>query len=162
MSAKFLFGAALGCAMLVTPAFAQTTAPAASQPAATASAQMAATGQWRASKLIGVNVYNEQNEKLGDINEVLLDKSGKATGVIIGVGGFLGMGEHDVMVGFDKLKWVNEPVRTTTGPPAATTGTATNPPARPARSATEMWYPDHAVLSATKDQLKAMQQFKYN
>jgi PRC-barrel domain len=50
------------------------------------------------------NVYNEQNEKLGDINEVLLDKSGKATGVVIGVGGFLGMGEHDVMVGFDKLK----------------------------------------------------------
>jgi hypothetical protein len=66
--------------------------------------------QWRASKLIGLNVYNEQNEKLGGINEVLLDKSGKATGVVIGVGGFLGMGEHDV-------------------PPAATTGTATNAPA---------------------------------
>jgi sporulation protein YlmC with PRC-barrel domain len=112
--------------------------------------------------LFGLNVYNEQNEKLGEINEVLLDKSGKATGAVIGVGGFLGMGEHDVMVGFDKLKWVNEPVRTTNAPPGATTGTATSPPARPARSANEMWYPDHAVMSATKDQLKAMQQFKYN
>jgi sporulation protein YlmC with PRC-barrel domain len=159
MPTKLLFGVALGCAMLVTPVFAQTTAPA---PSATAAGPTAATGQWRASKLIGLNVYNAQNEKLGDINEVLLDKSGKATGVVIGVGGFLGMGEHDVMVGFDKLKWVNEPVRTSTAPPAATTGTATNPPARPARSADERWYPDHAVLSATKDQLKAMQHFKYN
>jgi sporulation protein YlmC with PRC-barrel domain len=160
MSAKLLFGAALGCAMLVMPAFAQTTAPTTNQPAATAPAKTA--GQWRASKLIGVNVYNEQNEKLGEINELLLDKSGKATGVVIGVGGFLGMGEHDVMVGFDKLKWVNEPVRTTTAPPAGTTGTTTNPPARPAGSANEMGYPNHAVMSATKDQLKAMQQFKYN
>ena len=159
MSAKLLLGAALGCAMLVTPAFAQTTPPA---PGAAAVTATAATGQWRASKLIGINVYNEQNEKLGDIKEVLLDQSGKATGVVIGVGGFLGMGEHDVMVGFDKLKWVNEPVRTSTAPPAATTGTAGNPPARPARSADERWYPDHAVLTATKDQLKAMPQFKYN
>jgi sporulation protein YlmC with PRC-barrel domain len=162
MSAKFLFSAALGCTMVVAVAFAQTTGPATSQPAATAPAPTAATGQWRASKLIGLNVYNEQNEKLGEINEVLLDKSGQATGVVIGVGGFLGIGEHDVMLGFDKVKWVNEPVRTTTAPPAAGTGSSTNPPARPARSASEMWYPDHAVVSATKDQLKAMQQFKYN
>ena len=135
MSAKLLFGAALGCAMLAMPAFAQTTAPATTQPAATAPAK--AGGHWRASKLIGLNVYNEQNEKLGEINEVLLDTSGKATGAVIGVGGFLGMGEHDVMVGFDKLKWVNEPVRTTTAPPAGTTGT----PPRPARSANEMCIP---------------------
>jgi hypothetical protein len=164
MSAKFLFGAALGCAMLVMPAFAQTTAPATNQrPAATATAP--AGDHWRASKVIGLNVYNEQNEKLGDINEVLFDKSGKIAGAVIGVGGFLGMGEHDIMVSWDKLKWVNEPVRTSSAPPAGTTGTtgtAANQPARPARSAAERWYPDHAVMSATKDQLKAMPQFKYN
>jgi sporulation protein YlmC with PRC-barrel domain len=154
--------ALLASAMLVTPALAQSNPPSpAPAPMASTTAPMSNSGQWRASKLIGVNVYNDQNEKLGDINEVLLDKSGKAHGVIIGVGGFLGMGEHNVMVSFDKLKWVNEPVRTsatTTAP--ATTGT--NVQARPARSATEKWYPDHAVLSATKDQLKAMTQFKYN
>jgi sporulation protein YlmC with PRC-barrel domain len=159
MSAKFLFGAALGCAMLVMPAFAQTTAPGTQQSSA---ATTAATDQWRASKVIGLNVYNEQNEKLGDINELLFDKSGKIAGAIIGVGGFLGMGEHDIMVSFDKLKWVNEPVRTSAAPPAGTTGTATTQPARPARGANERWYPDHAVLNATKDQLKAMPQFKYN
>ena len=47
-----------------------------------------------ASKLIGLNVYNDQNEKLGDINEILLDQSDKATGAVIGVGGFLGMGQR--------------------------------------------------------------------
>ena len=100
--------AAQAATLLTMPATAQSQQPAPSAPAATAPAPAAASGQWRASKLIGLNVYNEQNEKLGEINEVLLDKSGKAAGVLIGVGGFLGMGEHDAMVGFDKLKWVNE------------------------------------------------------
>ena len=35
----------------------------------------------------------------------MLDKSGKIANVVIGVGGFLGMGEHDVAVNFDRLKW---------------------------------------------------------
>jgi sporulation protein YlmC with PRC-barrel domain len=90
------------------------------------------TGQWRASKLIGLNVYNDQNEKLGDINEVLVDKSGKVTGVVIGVGGFLGIGEKLILVTMDKLKFVDEPMRTTSTAPAAPAGTtgAANPPAR--------------------------------
>src|ERR1044072_7443505 len=83
--------------------------------------------EWRSSKLIGLNVYNDQNEKLGDISEILLDKSGKADGVVIGVGGFLGMGQHDIKVEMSKLKFVDEPVRSsstsTTGSPA-TTGSA--------------------------------------
>ena len=62
-------------------------------------------GEWRASKLVGVDVYNEGNEKIGDISEIILDKSGKVANVIIGVGGFLGMGEHYVAVAYDKLKW---------------------------------------------------------
>ena len=32
-------------------------------------------GEWRASKLVGVNVYNEANEKIGNINEVILDRA---------------------------------------------------------------------------------------
>src|SRR6476620_6621932 len=47
--------------------------------------------QWRASKLVGVNVYNQNNDKIGDISEVIVDKSGKADAVVIGVGGFLGI-----------------------------------------------------------------------
>ena len=157
---KRLSGLLLASAMLVTPALAQSNPPSVpAKPMATTVAPMSSTGQWRASKLIGVNVYNDQNEKLGDINEILIDQAGKAHGVVIGVGGFLGMGEHDVMVSFDKLKWVNEPARVSA---TSATTTGANVPTRPARSATEKWYPDHAVLSATKDQLKAMTQFKYN
>jgi sporulation protein YlmC with PRC-barrel domain len=65
-------------------------------------------------KLIGVDVYNEANETIGNIEELILDKSGKVEHVVLGVGGFLGMGEHYVAVAFDKLKWVNERVRSTT------------------------------------------------
>ena len=164
MQKKYLVGGLLAAVLLAGPASAQTPAPTA--PAATATAPVAHTGQWRASKLIGVNVYNEQNEKLGDINEVIVDQSGKVTGLVVGVGGFLGMGEHDILVGLDKIKFVNEAVRTsqTTVDPARTptTGAASNATNRAPRSANEKWYPDHAVMSGTKDQLKSWPQFKYS
>ena len=124
-----------------------------------------AAEMWRSSKLIGLNVYNDQNEKLGDISEILVDKSGKVDGVVIGVGGFLGMGKHDIKVDMSKLKFVDEPARTAS---TSTTGSATktdNRPATttPAATATNKWYPDHAVLSgATKDSLKNMHEFKYD
>ena len=141
---KLLLGGLLATTMLV-PAFAE---------------------GWRSSKLIGLNVYNDQNEKLGDISEILLDKSGKVDGVVIGVGGFLGVGKHDIKVEMSKLKFVDEPVRTssTSSSGTATTGSA-NRPATTTTSATtkNKWYPDHAVLSgATKDSLKGMPEFKYD
>jgi sporulation protein YlmC with PRC-barrel domain len=127
---------------------------------------------WRSSKLIGLNVYNDQNEKLGDISEILLDKSGKVDGVVIGVGGFLGMGKHDILVKMDKLKFVDEPVKTTTSTsPTSTTGSGaggsmSRPATSPSASTTSTkskWYPDHAVLSgATKESLKSMAEFKFD
>jgi sporulation protein YlmC with PRC-barrel domain len=120
---------------------------------------------WRSSKLIGLNVYNDQNEKLGDISEILVDKSGKVDGVVIGVGGFLGMGKHDIKVDMSKLKFIDEPARTAS---SSTTGSATKPDNRPAATTTaattkNKWYPDHAVLSgATKDSLKNTPEFKFD
>jgi sporulation protein YlmC with PRC-barrel domain len=113
-------------------------------------------GQWQASKLIHMNVYNAQNEKIGDIKELMLDKNGKINIVAIGVGGFLGMGERDVAIKFDRLKWSNEPVKSTSSGATTTTGSAQSQANR------DRNYPDHAVLDATKDQLKAMPQFDYN
>jgi sporulation protein YlmC with PRC-barrel domain len=112
-------------------------------------------GQWQASKLIHMNVYNAQNEKIGDIKELMLDKNGKVNTVAIGVGGFLGMGERDVAVKFDQLKWSNDPPKSAS-PAGTTTGSAQSQANR------DRNYPDHAVLDATKDQLKAMPQFDYN
>ncbi|HEY8273620.1 MAG TPA: PRC-barrel domain-containing protein [Pseudolabrys sp.] len=169
---KVIFGGLLASTMLV-PAFAQNSPPAATAPSAKPSTSATVTpathgDMWRASKLIGLNVYNDQNEKLGDISEVLLDKSGKVDGVVIGVGGFLGMGKHDILVQMDKLKFVNEPVRTSSTT-STTTGSAARPATSPSASAsasvskTSKWYPDHAVLSgATKESLKSMAEFKFD
>ena len=122
---------------------------------------------------MGLDVYNEANEKLGDVNELILDKNGKVSAVVIGVGGFLGMGEHDIAVSLDKLKFIEEPVRTSSTAPATTTretttketttGAATTTTTTTARSAdANDWTPDHAVMSGNKEQLKAMPQFKYS
>jgi sporulation protein YlmC with PRC-barrel domain len=175
MRTKLIIGGLLASVAL-SPAIAQQApapAPAPSPPAQrmepttpTQRTPMATTGQWRASKLVGVDVYNTANEKIGDIEEILIDASGKVTSVIIGVGGFLGIGQHDVQVQLSDLKFVNEPrgtANTTTTTTTTTTGAGTGgAPTRTVRAANEQWYPDHAIMNATKDQLKAMPAFKYN
>ncbi|HYK51237.1 MAG TPA: PRC-barrel domain-containing protein [Terriglobales bacterium] len=173
--------ALLSTAIVSGAAYAQTTqpadraAPVATTSPAASSDKMMLKGKWRASKLMGLNVYNEANEKLGDVNELILDKDGKVNAVVIGVGGFLGMGEHDIAVTMDKLKFIEEPVRSSSTAPATTTretttGTSTAPAnttttttTTTARSANANdWTPDHAVMSGTKEQLKALPQFKYS
>jgi sporulation protein YlmC with PRC-barrel domain len=171
MRSNLLIGGLLASVMIV-PAFAQSNPPASTaHPAPAATSTMTTTNkvfsdQWRASKLIGLNVYNEQNEKLGDISELLIDKSGKVEGVVIGVGGFLGMGQHDIKVDMAKLKFVDEAVKTSSTTTTSTTGAATTRPAGTTTTSSKpskQWYPDHAVLSgASKDQLKSMPQFKYD
>lgn len=136
----------VAAALLATPAFAQTTnAPAPNAPAATDQTMTKpATGQWRASKLIGVDVYNQQNKKLGEINELIMTSNGQIAGAVIGVGGFLGMGERDVIVPLNQLRFSND---------GATTGSAND--------GDRKWYPERAVLNASNDQLKQMPEFKY-
>jgi sporulation protein YlmC with PRC-barrel domain len=63
-----------------------------------------ASGQFMASKLIGTSVVGQNNETIGDVNDVLMDRSGKAVAVLIGVGGFLGIGEKDVAVPFERIE----------------------------------------------------------
>ena len=60
-------------------------------------------GQWLASQFMGQSVINEAGEKIGDINDLLFDKSGKIANVVIGVGGFLGIGEKNVGVPYSSL-----------------------------------------------------------
>jgi len=166
MSIKLRTATLLFSMLVSTPLLAQVQAPASdtTQPPAVNAApsaevqNTASSVQWRSSKLIGLNVYNDNNEKIGDIADMLVDQSGKIQAVIIGVGGFLGMGERWVAVNFDQLKWVDTPVSSrtsSTNVTPATTGSASS-----ANSSNKM-YPDHALLNATKDQLKAMPEFKY-
>jgi len=69
---------------------------------------MNADGSLNASKLIGLDVKSPEDKKVGDIGEVVLDKDGKAEGVVVDVGGFLGIGAKEVAVGMDKLKFMTD------------------------------------------------------
>ena len=79
------------------------------------------------------NVYDPADNKIGEIMDVLVDRDGKITALIVGVGGFLGMGEKDVAVPFNS-------VRTTT-------------------KDNNKWY---LVMNSTKDALKSAKGFKYD
>ena len=180
MLKKYAVAGVAASALLASTAFAQgpsATTDSATTDRATTAAPAAASdtssfkGNWRSSKMVGLNVYNDSNESLGSINDLLTDKNGDIKAVVIGVGGFLGVGEHLVAVAFDKVKFVDEPIAYTGAASApatggarpststTTTGAATTAPAAVKKNP---WYPDHAMLSATKDQLKAMPEFKYS
>jgi sporulation protein YlmC with PRC-barrel domain len=128
--------------MISTPSFAQTPAQTPSQ----AEAPVAAAGDLSTSKLSGVNVYNEANDKIGAISDVIIAPEGQVKGVVVEAGGFLGMGTHYVLLAMNSLKFSNEAGKTSTGKTTVTK---------------REWYPDRAVLNVTKDNLKAMPEFKY-
>ncbi|MEA2864358.1 MAG: hypothetical protein QOC84_2314 [Bradyrhizobium sp.] len=189
MFVKYISAGLAASALLASVAFAQNPSSPSDRPstaAATTTSDSSFQGTWRTSKMVGLSVYNDANESIGSVYELLADKSGNIKAVVIGVGGFLGVGEHLVAVAFDKVKWVTEPVAytgtasatrpasttpTTTGAastttpaaPASSTTTSTTTPTTPATAAkANPWYPDHAVYNATKDELKAMPEFKFN
>ena len=79
------------------------------------------------------NVYDPADNKIGEIMDVLVDRGGKATALIVGVGGFLGMGEKDVAVPFDAVHVTTKD--------------------------NNKYY---LVMNATKDALKGAKGFKYD
>jgi sporulation protein YlmC with PRC-barrel domain len=109
------------------PAAAETTAANNDRPAA-----LNADGSINASKVVGVNVVNNANDKVGEIGEVLLDESGKVSGVVVDVGGFLGIGTHPVKLAWNQVKMVNKDGKM------------------------------QAVVAIDKDALKAMPEYKAN
>ena len=126
----------VGAALISLPAMAQTTstppadtAPKATSASATPMFEMKA-GHWRATKLTGISVYNNNNEKIGDVSELIIDRDGKVAAAVIGVGGFLGMGEHLAAVPWDKVKWVDTP-RDSTASRTTTTTTGSGTSAAP-------------------------------
>jgi sporulation protein YlmC with PRC-barrel domain len=79
------------------------------------------------------NVYDPQDSKIGEVMDVLVDREGKATALIVGVGGFLGAGEKDVAVPFHAVQITNKN--------------------------NNKWY---LVMNTTKDALKNAKGFKYD
>ena len=78
MKIKTLLAASSIAALaLVSSAVAQDKATTSTKETTATTEKMDLKGTWRSSKLIGLNVYNRADEKLGDIDEILLDKAGK-------------------------------------------------------------------------------------
>jgi sporulation protein YlmC with PRC-barrel domain len=127
--------------------------------------------QWRAPKLIGVGVYGPDDKQIGKIDDILMDHSGAARTVVIGVGGFLGFGKKDVAVPFSAMQWKTEPrkVPATDNPPSNPVASTTDQPAGPppmketdpAATEASQGYPDKAMLNVTLAQLKAAPDFHY-
>lgn len=95
---KTTLAAALAAAVLLAPSagFAQTGKP-------DGFVTVQPSDQWLASQFIGQGVSNDAGEVIGDINDLLFDKSGKIVNVVIGVGGFLGIGEKNVAIPYSAL-----------------------------------------------------------
>jgi len=112
-------------------------APAPEQPAVTTQDQAAAAPVARAdgflaSKLIGEAVYNgtsDDAERVGDVNDVVIGSNGGVESIVIGVGGFLGIGEKNVALNYADIQWAEK-----NGDP-------------------------YIVVNSTKDQLKAQAEF---
>lgn len=62
------------------------------------------SGVWRVSELQGKTVYGSDGANIGEINDILISQNGSVNAVIIGVGGFLGMGEKNVAVNTSALQ----------------------------------------------------------
>jgi sporulation protein YlmC with PRC-barrel domain len=174
MIAKYAIAGLAGTALLASVAFAQSPSTSGETKMSPGTASDTASpsslqGNWRASKMVGLSVYNDKNESIGSINDMITDKNGKIVAVVIGVGGFLGVGEHLVAVPFDKVKFSSEPVAysgTASAPAGGASGSKTGTTTGAATSTTTSkpnpWWPDHAIFNATKDELKGMPEFKYS
>ncbi len=118
---KLLTTAALMGCLAATSAF-----------AASETMTAAPTDSWTVTNYYKQSVYDPQQNKIGTVDDVLLDKSGKVTALIVGVGGFLGAGEKDVAVPFSAVKTEKKNDKS------------------------------YLTLDATKDSLKAATGYKYD
>ncbi|MAS15676.1 MAG: photosystem reaction center subunit H [Nitratireductor sp.] len=64
-----------------------------------------------ATDLIGKTVYNgtgEEAENIGEVNDLVLDEEGEVSAIVVGVGGFLGIGQKEVALEYDLVEWAEQ------------------------------------------------------
>jgi sporulation protein YlmC with PRC-barrel domain len=150
------YAALIGGLFISFPAFAQT--------ADEAFVKEQSMNQWRASKLVGVSVIGDDQQKIGKIEDVLFDHDGNAQVIVVGVGGFLGIGEKNVGVPFKTMQWRTEGRTVATNTPSATSPAACDAPVvttDPKATEASQGYPDMGVLNMTKAQLQSAPDFRY-
>jgi sporulation protein YlmC with PRC-barrel domain len=139
---RTMLALATASTLSLTVALAQSpssTPPAPSAPAASSEMGSAANtitaqkpDEWLATRLRGTSVLGSDGVKIGSVDDILIDRSGSIKALVIGVGGFLGIGAKDVAIPFKQFQVV-----------AGTEGKA-----------------DVLTLSMTKDQLTDAEDFK--
>jgi len=67
-----------------------------------------APNQLLSSKLVGADVYSASGDKIGSVSDLLIDRDGKVAGVVVGVGGFLGVGAKDVGLHYNSITIVRD------------------------------------------------------
>jgi sporulation protein YlmC with PRC-barrel domain len=159
MLKKLMISAAIS-ALMVSGAMAQASPPA-SPPAAKTDAAppidgakfipSQSTDQWVFSKFKGTDVIGPDNAQVGSVNDMLFDKNGKILGLIVGVGGFLGIGEKSVAIDMSAFQAVpSDTGSATTGAAGGGAMSGSNDP-----TATKL------KVTWTKDQLKNAPDFQY-
>ena len=87
---------------------------------------------WTVTNYYKQAIYSPNQNKIGEVDDVLVDKSGKVTGLVVSVGGFLGVGTKDVIVPFSDVNVTKK---------------------------NDKWW---LTINETKDTLKAAQGFSYD
>jgi hypothetical protein len=135
--------AAIG-GLLMSGALAQSAAPGTgSEPKFVASQS---SDQWVFSKFKGTDVVGRNDEAIGSVNDMLFDKSGKIMGLMVGVGGFLGIGQKNVAIDMSGFQVV-----------PAGTGSSTKAPSTGSSDPTNV----KLKVAWTKDQLQQAPDFQY-
>jgi putative membrane protein len=119
-----------------------------------------APSDWTAEALIGRTVENANGDNLGEINNVIINEKGDVVAVVIGVGGFLGIGEKNVGVPFDELDFKTAEMKDRTDNTTREEKAEQKTDAMAARFDTE--HQDiRIVLNTTKEELEAAPAFAW-
>jgi len=166
----------------VPPAAPGTSVPSAgpASPSVTAGRLQKTDGGWRSSRIVGVTVYNDTDQSIGTVDDLIVGQDGKINTAVLSVGGFLGIGSKLVRVPYDQLRFeerkpsdtaANPPVGTKLAPPSAGTGAPTTAPGAitrdmPAVTAPRVATPANVMTrivlpGASKDSLTSMPKFDY-
>jgi sporulation protein YlmC with PRC-barrel domain len=110
---RLMTSAALALALTATAAYGQTTGPQTQQSPAMNQSQsgtmgsgmaMQQSGEYMADDIIGTSVRNQQNENIGSVSDLVIDRNGQVKAAVVSVGGFLGIGDKHVAVPWNQLQ----------------------------------------------------------
>jgi hypothetical protein len=126
-----------------------------------------ARGGWRSSRIVGAVVYNDRDERIGTVDDLIVGHDGKVSEAVLSVGGLLGIGAKLVAVPYSQLRFeantegqttdVGAPPAARVTPPAAPGVPAAGPPPVRPVVTTRVVLP-----GATRDSLAALPGFNYS